>query len=302
MDSRRLVEDIYHMQTFRQYISEQRQVIELIEKQIIIGKGKKYGQVVFMAGGAGSGKGFAISNFMEGEKFKVRDPDEYKKAFLRLAQLKKKYKDIRGLDLRNPKDAFKLHEWIKNKRVKEKTLTLLLQDAKRGILPNILIDTTMQNTSKINEALPALIEAGYDTKNIHIIWVLTDYAIAIQQNRQRERIVPDDIMLLTHEGAATTMFNFIKNGTPRSIDGGVYIVLGGAKNTVLYTGSDGKPIKTGKNKDTILVKDFSYLTMKLPGSRMTKNSDLKKKAYDWIEKNAPRTLTNKLFDKEQETS
>ena len=290
------------MHTFKQYISEQRQVIELIEKQIIVGKGKRYGQVVFMAGGAGSGKGFAIKNFMEGEKFKVRDPDEYKKAFLRLAELKKKYKEIRGLDLKNPKDAFKLHKWIENKRIKQRTLTLLLQDAKRGILPNILIDTTMQSKSKIKEALPALLEAGYDPKNIHIIWVLTDYAVAIEQNRERERIVPDDIMLITHEGASTTMYNFIKHGTPRTINGGVYIVLGGRKNTVLYTDSNGKPIKTGKNKDTVVVKDFSYLTMKVPGSRMTKNSDLKKQAYNWILQNAPKTLTNKLFDKEQETS
>ena len=290
------------MHTFKQYISEQRQVMELIEKQIIVGKGKRYGQVVFMAGGAGSGKGFAIKNFMEGEKFKVRDPDEYKKAFLRLAELKKKYKEIRGLDLRNPKDAFKLHKWIENKRIKQRTLTLLLQDAKRGILPNILIDTTMQSKSKIKEALPALLEAGYDPKNIHIIWVLTDYAVAIEQNRERERIVPDDIMLITHEGASTTMYNFIKHGTPRTINGGVYIVLGGRKNTVLYTDSNGKPIKTGKNKDTVVVKDFSYLTMKVPGSRMTRDSDLKKQAYNWISQNAPKTLTNKLFDKEQETS
>ena len=293
------------MHTFKQYISEQSQFIELIEKQIIIGKGKRYGQVVFMAGGAGSGKGFAIKNFIEGEKFKVRDPDEMKKAFLKLAELKNKYPEIRGLDLRNSKDAFKLHEWIKNKRVKEKTLNLLLQDAKRGILPNILIDTTLQNKSKIQEALPALMAAGYDPKNVHIVWVLTDYAVAIKQNRdpERGRVVPDDIMLQTHEGAATTMYNFIKGGTPRGINGGVHIILGGRKNTVLYTDSKGKPLKTGKNKDTMVVKDFSYITMKKPGSGMTSNKGLQQKAFDWIMKNAPRTLTNKdIFGSGQETS
>ena len=63
------------MKSFKSYI-------DLIEKQIIIGKGKRYGQVVFMAGGAGSGKGFAIRNFIEGEKFKVRDVDEWKKSFI----------------------------------------------------------------------------------------------------------------------------------------------------------------------------------------------------------------------------
>ena len=47
----------------------------LTEKQIIIGKGANYGQVIFLAGGAGSGKGFATSNFLEGSKYKIRDVD-----------------------------------------------------------------------------------------------------------------------------------------------------------------------------------------------------------------------------------
>ena len=44
------------MLKFRQYLEE---------KLIMYGQGKRYGQIVFLAGGAGSGKGFAISNFME---------------------------------------------------------------------------------------------------------------------------------------------------------------------------------------------------------------------------------------------
>ena len=35
----------------------------LNEKLITYGNRKPYGQIVFIAGGAGSGKGFAISNF-----------------------------------------------------------------------------------------------------------------------------------------------------------------------------------------------------------------------------------------------
>lgn len=285
-----------YMRTFKRYI-------ELIEKQIIIGKGAKYGQIVFMAGGAGSGKGFAKTHFLEGDKFKVRDVDEWKKSFIRLAELKKKYKEIRGLDLRRPKDALKLHKFIKEKGIKEKTLDLLLVNARQGILPNILFDITLKDRGSVTEILPSLIAAGYDAKNINIVWALTDFAVAIKQNRdpERGRVVPDDIMLQTHEGAATTMFKFIKSGTPRGLNGGVYIVLGGAKNTVLYRDAEGRAIKTGKKKDTIVVKDFSYLTMKEPGKKMTTNSGLQKKAFDWIMTNAPRTLTNKdIFGTGQE--
>ena len=81
------------MKSSKQYIIEMQ---ELAEKLLIIGKGKKYGQVVYLAGGAGSGKGFSIANFMEGEKFKNRDVDEWKKAFLKIAELKDKYPEIQG--------------------------------------------------------------------------------------------------------------------------------------------------------------------------------------------------------------
>ena len=42
-----------------------REFQQLDEKLIIVGKGKRYGQIMFLAGGAGSGKGFAITNFLE---------------------------------------------------------------------------------------------------------------------------------------------------------------------------------------------------------------------------------------------
>ena len=173
------------MKSFKQYIVEMK---ELAEKLLIIGKGKKYGQIVFLAGGAGSGKGFSIANFMEGEKFKVRDVDEWKKALIKLADLKGKNPELKGLDLTKPKDVFFLHQWMKDHKIKEKMLTNLLKDltscgTSGSTCPNIIFDTTASDKSKITEALPGLLQAGYDPKNIHIVWVLTNYAVAIKQNR-----------------------------------------------------------------------------------------------------------------------
>ena len=62
---------------------------ELVEKQILYNNGAKYGQIVFLAGGAGSGKGFAIQHFMQGADFKIRDVDELKIAFQKLDALGK---------------------------------------------------------------------------------------------------------------------------------------------------------------------------------------------------------------------
>ena len=68
----------------------------LIEKQILFNQGKKYGQIVFMAGGAGSGKGFAQKNFMEISKFKVRDVDEWKRAFMEISRIQRDSTDWEG--------------------------------------------------------------------------------------------------------------------------------------------------------------------------------------------------------------
>ncbi len=154
------------MKSFKEYITEMQ---ELAEKLLIIGKGKKYGQVVFLAGGAGSGKGFSIANFMEGDKFKVRDVDVWKKAFIRIAELQNKYPEIQGLDLNKPKDVLTLHKWVKSKGIKEKTLDLLLNDVKQSHLPNIIFDVTLKDKNDITDIIPHLVESGYDAKNINIV-------------------------------------------------------------------------------------------------------------------------------------
>ena len=54
----------------------------LEEKALILGKGERYGQAVILAGGAGSGKSFAVSNFMQGENFKIFNVDDLKDTLL----------------------------------------------------------------------------------------------------------------------------------------------------------------------------------------------------------------------------
>ena len=122
------------MQSFKSFLTE---------KKIIVGNGAKYGQVIFLAGGAGSGKGFAVRYFLEGNKFKVRDVDAWKSAFLKIAALKKKYPKLRRLNLRRPDDVAKLHDFVDKKGIKDKTLTLMLSQAKKGRLPNIIFDITL---------------------------------------------------------------------------------------------------------------------------------------------------------------
>jgi len=272
------------MLTFSQFLAEK----YLEEKLIMYNQGKRYGQIVFLAGGAGSGKGFAIRNFMEKEKFKVRDVDEWKRAFMKMADLQGKYPEIKGLNLKNSKDVAKIHMFVKKMGIKDKTIDLMLADANSRHLPNIMFDITMKDANDIEQYMPKLIKAGYDAKNIHLTWVLKNYAVAILNNRNRERVVADDIMLLSHEGAATSMYEVIKGKLPRGLNGSVRVILNNRDNTIPYVDPDTKkPMKTSQGN--ILIKDFTYLTIKKEGKTIGPEMDVKRQLLGWIAANVPKT-------------
>ncbi len=302
--------------SFSEYVykKEYESRIPLEEKLILYNNGAKYGQVVFLAGGAGSGKGFAISNFMQGENFKIRDVDELKIAFQKLDdlgkftmdELLKKYGDnisqrdmefiqknvidkgfsLKDLNLKTPEHVYSLHVMVRATGAKNKTLDLLLDGAAQNTLPNILIDSTFADMDDMSSYIPKLLKAGYETRNIHVTWVLTNYEIAIKNNKKRARVVPEDILLKTHRGAAQTVFTLVKSGFPKEVDGGVYVVLNNPENTMFIvdpkTGQHYKDIKGNK-----VVGNFMYLTLKKPGKAMTNDAGVRKELYNWIKGNVP---------------
>lgn len=266
------------------------EVQDLQEKQILFNGGKKYGQVVFLAGGAGSGKGFAISNFLQGNEFKIRDVDEWKLGFLKLNKERGRFPELANLNLRNPKDVFKLHMAVKDAGIKDKTLDGLLADVSQDRLPNVIFDITLKEISDISEVMPKLQEVGYDPKNVHIVWVLTNYRVAVMNNADRERVVPEDILLKTHEGAAKTMYQIVSGSIPRGINGKVAVILNNRENTIFFDSPNSKGDK--------VIKDFTYLTVKKEGKRPEKRGQVQKQVFDWIKKNIPKTKeTKELFGK-----
>ena len=277
------------MKSFRQHLTEQ-QYLE--EKLIMLNNGRKDGQIVFLAGGAGSGKGFASDNFMEKEKFKVRDVDEWKKTFQKIADLQNKYPEIKGLDMKKPADVSKLHMFVKNLNLKNKTLDVMLDHLKdRKKLPNIMFDITAKDTKDVTQFLPRLLAAGYNPANIHLVWVLTDYKIAIKQNASRERVVASDIMLSTHEGAGETVYKFITGqGQKMQINGEIHVILNNKKNTVFFepSGADRTSKISGKKNEKV-VKDFTYLTLKKRGKPMTAEDKVMKQLYNWVVDNIPKS-------------
>ena len=284
------------MLTFSQFLAEK----YLEEKLIMYNQGKRYGQIVFLAGGAGSGKGFSVEGFMEKEKFKVRDVDEWKRAFMKMADLQGKYPEIKGLNLKNSKDVAKIHMFVKKMGIKDKTIDLMLADANSRHLPNIMFDITMKDANDIDQYMPKLIKAGYDAKNIHLTWVLTNYAVAIVNNQNRPRVVADDIMLLSHEGAATSMYEVIKGKLPRGLNGSVRVILNNLENTIAWVDPDTKkPMRT--KQGNIKVRDFTYLTLKKEGKSIGPEMDVKRQILGWIAANVPDTkLTRELIPTESD--
>ena len=300
---------------FSEYVDlKDYKAFQLVEKQILYNNGAKYGQIVFLAGGAGSGKGFAIKHFMQGSEFKVRDVDELKIAFQKLDALGKfttqnlldKYGDkisekdkeliqreltdknlkMGELDLKTPTHVYILHVLIRATDVKNKTLDLMLAGAEKGQLPNLIFDSTFKEVSDMTDVLPKLFAAGYEPKNIHVSWVLTNYQIAIKNNKSRARVVPEDILLATHAGAAQTVYNLVTKSMPESVQGGVYVILNNPENTIFIVDSQtGKAYKDKKGNPVI--KDFKYLTLKEPGKPAKKELDVKKQLLTWIKDNVP---------------
>jgi hypothetical protein len=303
---------VKELMRFAESVNEDEQ---LDEKLITFSNRAPYGQVVFMAGGAGSGKGFAISNFIDSAGFKVRDVDEMKKQVGKLEQIGKinidswykkysgnlspdarehveKYVINKGLsisdiagDLRNPNNVASLHFIVDAMGIKEKWLINMLSGKNNPeTLPNLIFDITAKNIKSITKTIPTLISQGYKPQNIHLIWVLTNYHIAVKQNKSRARIVPDDIMLLSHEGAAKTIWSIVNGALPRGLNGRIDVILGGAKNTVMYTDSNGNELKGA-------VKGFTTLPVKKQGGGILPEKQWLDILYKWVSDNAPKTIS-----------
>ena len=284
----------------------------LNEKLITYGNRKPYGQVVFMAGGAGSGKGFAIKNFVDSASFKIRDVDEMKKQLqilnrmgkLDIRTILKKYgrniklKDLdlirkvekdgyklQNLNLKNPDHVHVLHQLVKAMGIKDSSLTTLLTGKNNPeTLPNILFDITAKDVTDITKIVPKLKEVGYKPENIHLTWVLTNYVTAMVNNRNRSRMVPEDILLKTHEGAANTVWGLITKALPKGMNGRVDVILNNPEHTVFYTDADGKTISGG-------VKGFLSLPVKKEKGGIFPEKVWKDKLFKWVKGNAPDSIT-----------
>lgn len=242
----------------------------LLEKLITFG-GKAYpknGQVVILAGGAGSGKGFNISHLL-GIEGKVFDVDALKHAIIDSEHLADKVKektgiDVKKLNLRHPEDVKTLHQALSDPAFaydkKHQTQAFAaLATIKFDTIehkPNLIFDVTLKDTTKFMNIASRVQMLGYPKENIHIVWVVADVEVAKAQNLERDRVVPEDILVQTHEGVALTMKKLISDAAylQKYMDGDMWIVFSGRQEAHLKTGPLGGGFITGAKYYKIKVK------------------------------------------------
>jgi len=215
--------------------------LELMNEVAVQFGGKRetqFGQVVIMAGGAGSGKGFIKDKLLDIDG-KVFDVDALKTMAMKSPLINKKVKEEFGveldkLDLKQAEDVRKLHAIISSvgldkgrKNVAAKSIIAAPKDRK----PNLIFDVTLKDLKKMASISGYVQDLGYEKINIHVVWILNKIDVAIKQNKDRPRVVPEDILMDTHKHVSYAMRNTLSGVSKlRSYMDGKFIIIPNQKD------------------------------------------------------------------------
>lgn len=158
------------------------------------------------------------------------DVDDLKTYIAREAKFKEEqYKDkgnefLKNMDFKDSDKVFQMHNFSKKifepdgSELESSKLDGLLHSARQSkskdSLPNIILNITGKDVHDFARLSVPFVEAGYSPKNVHIIWVLTPYKEASENNTSRDRVVPTEILKKTHMGVKKAMDIIRKaNGT-----------------------------------------------------------------------------------------
>lgn len=285
----------------------------------------KFNQVVILAGGAGSGKGF-VQQHLLGIEGKVFDVDAFKEASLKLPKFQKEIEERFGVKLNNDFESFKkacfknpeivswLHyrtldgnaeEGIVGLNWDKKVQSMLMASLTSDNRPNLIFDNTLKKESKIDDIVDSVEQFGYKREDIHLVWILNDIKTAIDQNATRDRTVALSILMGTHEGAGETMAKILydTSESAKKIDGDIWIVFNKAfvdvkLDTRAGRIKEGEPIpsgilpdKKGKYKGAY-VSDSLLLKVKEKGKAILSYDNIADKYLQKIIEYVPKDIKN----------
>ena len=200
-----------------------------------------YNQAVILAGGAASGKSFVMKNVIS-IRGKVFDVDYIKTSLPKLKNQKlqddfrefsKKYlgyelelSSISNDSLKDPSIVQLMHEFESTHKYNDKLMQAMMFAATSSKhKPNVIFDVTLKDFRKLIDIADLLDIGNYNLENRHLVWVLSPFDLSIRNNQERDRRVPEDILLMTHAGVSRTIYHLIKSCDQSMIDGDVYIVF-----------------------------------------------------------------------------
>lgn len=226
----------------------------------------KFGQIVIVAGGSGSGKGFVIDNLfgISGKRYDVDYlKNEVKKNKEIRKRLSEKYNvDEKIFDMTTSQDVSKVHELMKVSGLKqqyENNIFTMARNAPEDKKPNLIFDKTCNSLLAILSIVNICIEHGYKPENIHLVWVLNDIHTAIQQNSERDRKVDELLLKSIHREVAHTMKGFIENFDDWlvNLNGDIYVCFN--KRDV--------DTKSKKLNNGFYIEDANYIKIKSAGDK-----------------------------------
>lgn len=258
----------------------------LIKEALITFKGKQYpsfGQVVIVAGGPASGKGFVIDNLfgITGKRYDVDSlkEDVKKNKKLRQSMASKYNVDESVFDMATPEDVSTVHNIIRGSKLKkeyENAIFISARNAAKEMKPNLIFDKTCSSIKDVYEIVENAIFNGYEPENIHLVWVLNNIETATRQNAERPRHVPQNLLNSLHNEVARTMkvlFDHIANDQI-NLNGDIYIAFN-KRGTDIQS----KQLNSGNNH---YIEEANYFKIKSAGKKEVNiNDDINRKITDY---------------------
>ena len=146
----------------------------------------------FLAGGPGSGKSYVVKKSTGGTGLKIVNSDDIFEKYLAQAKLDFKMQDAQSGE-REVQRA-------KAKKVTDKRKANYIE----GRL-GLIIDGTGKDFGKISSQAAGLKQIGYD---VHMIFVNTSLDIALENNKLRDRTVPEKIVISSWKSVQSNIGKF----------------------------------------------------------------------------------------------
>jgi hypothetical protein len=212
-------------------------------------RGAKYGQVIFLVGGAGSGKSTATRRFINTTNYKILNPDDLKELIIRAGKKGvKSFKSMANINPNTPEGAGEVHQFMRDTKMgskKGRTMTRGLRGNKN--LPNLLFDRTFSFAGEFKNISQGLIGVGYKPEDIHVIFIMTDVKIALKRNKTRARSLKPEIVKKTTEGAKQEFANLFFKRAKGAVANGDYFIIINRGEKAIQVKQSGRSIDRSGN-------------------------------------------------------